>query len=79
MLVACRDNASASSSRAMPQPSSVTRIEARAAVFDVDGDRARPRVERILDELFDDGRRPLHDLAGRDLIDELGRQDANRH
>jgi hypothetical protein len=33
----------------------------------------RARVERILDELLDDGCRPLDDLAGRDLVDELGR------
>src|ERR1019366_6910344 len=29
-------------------------------------------VDGILDELFDDRCRPLHDLAGRDLVDEIG-------
>ena len=53
--------------------------EARAAGFDVDRDRRCAGVERVLDELLDDGRWPLDDLAGRDLIDELRRQDANRH
>jgi hypothetical protein len=45
--------------------------QARAAALDSDCDRARPGIERVLDELFDDGRRPLDDLAGRDLVDEL--------
>ena len=53
--------------------------QAGAAAFDVDGDRARAGVERVLDELFDDGRGALDDLAGRDLVDELRGQDANRH
>ena len=47
----------------------------RAAALDLDADRARTRVERVLDELLDDGGRPLDDLAGGDLIDELGRKD----
>jgi hypothetical protein len=53
--------------------------QSRAAAFDVDRDRARPGIERVLDELLDDRGRPLHDLSGRYLIDELRRQDANRH
>ena len=79
LLVACRDNASASSSRGMPQPSSVTRMSLApppsiSTVID-----ARAGVERVLDELLDDGRGPLDDLAGRDLVDELRRQDVDRH
>ena len=31
----------------------------------------RACIDRILDELFDDARGPLHDLAGCDLIDEI--------
>ena len=79
MLVACRDNASGK--LVARDAAAVVRDadQARAAAFDVDRDRARAGVERVLDELLDDGRRPLDDLAGRDLIDELGRQDANRH
>ena len=46
----------------------------RAAGFDVDLDAPRAGVETVLDEFLDDGRRPLDDLAGGDLVDELGRQ-----
>jgi hypothetical protein len=35
--------------------------EARSARFDVDGNAARAGVERIFDELLDDGRGPLDD------------------
>jgi hypothetical protein len=49
------------------------------ATFHVDGDGPRTCVERVLDELLDDGRRALDDLAGRDLVDELRREDSNRH
>ena len=45
--------------------------ERRPAVLDLDVDAARPRVERVLDQLLDDGRRPLDDLAGGDLVDEV--------
>jgi len=38
-----------------------------------------PASREFLDELFDDGCRPLDDLAGRDLVDEVGRQNANGH
>ena len=60
-------------------PSSVTRISARPAAFDLDLDRARAGVERVLDELLDDGRRPLDDLARGDLVDELRRQNSDGH
>ncbi len=42
---------------------------AAALQFHLDAQRAR--VERILHQLLDHGGRPLDDLAGRDLIDEL--------
>jgi hypothetical protein len=45
--------------------------ERRAAVLDLDVDAAGTRVERVLAELLDDGRRPLDHLAGRDLVDEV--------
>jgi hypothetical protein len=32
-------------------------------------DVAGPGIQGILDQLLDDGSRPLHDLAGRDLVD----------
>ena len=41
------------------------------SLFDLDVHAARPGVERVLDELLDDGPRPLDDLAGRDLVDEI--------
>ncbi len=50
-----------------------------SATGNLDGYRPRARVERILDELFDDGGRPLHDLARGDLVDELRRQNLNGH
>ena len=49
------------------------RAPARAwsPVLDLDVHGARPRVERVLDQLLHDGRRPLHHLAGGDLVDEV--------
>jgi hypothetical protein len=44
------------------------------ALLDVDLDLPRARVERVLDELLHDGRGPLDDLAGGDLVDEPGRE-----
>ncbi len=51
--------------------------QARAARFDVHLDPLRACVERVFDELLDDRRGPLDDLAGGDLVDELGRQRAD--
>src|SRR4029079_10027650 len=45
-----------------------------AARVDLDSDRARLRVERVLDQLLDHRRRPLHDLPRRDLVDEIVRE-----
>ena len=43
-----------------------------AAPFDVDGQAARARVDRVLDQLLDDGGRPLDDFAGGNLVGEIG-------
>ena len=43
----------------------------RAAMIELDLDARRVRVERVLHEFLDDRRRPLDDLAGGDLTDEL--------
>ena len=43
-----------------------------AAELDRDGDAARAGVERVLDQLLDDRGRPLDDLAGGDLVGEVG-------
>ena len=46
-----------------------------AAELDGDGDAPRAGVERVLDQLLDDGRRTLDDFAGGDLVREIGRED----
>ena len=48
-----------------------------AAELDLDGEPARAGVDGVLDQLPDDRRRPLDDLAGRDLVGELRRQTVN--
>ena len=50
---------------------------AQAAFLELDDDAPRAGVERVLEELFHDRRRPLDDLAGRDLDRERLRQHAN--
>ena len=47
-----------------------------AAELDVDRQPAGAGVDRVLDELLDDGGRPLDDLAGGNLIGEVGGQRA---
>jgi len=42
-------------------------------VLDLYLDCARPRVERVLDQLLDSGRRTLDDLPGGDPVRHLGR------
>ena len=61
----------------------VLRLHPLAVVLDanqllaaeLDGDRDAPRagVDRVLDQLLDDRRRPLDDLAGGDLVGEVRR------
>ncbi len=49
-----------------------------AAALDFHVDASRLRIERVLDQLLDDGGRPLDYLAGSDLADEFIGQDLNR-
>ena len=49
-----------------------------AAVLEDDVDGARAGVDRVFDELLHHRRRTLDDFAGRDLIHELRRQNADR-
>src|SRR5258708_26822801 len=42
-------------------------------------DAARAGIDGVLDELLDDGRRPLDDLAGGDAVDPSGRPLADGH
>ena len=53
--------------------------QADSAVLDVDGEALCARVEGVLDELLDDGRRALDDLAGSDLVDEWALEDPDGH
>ena len=39
--------------------------------------RVAPGVDGVLDQLLDDGRRALDDLAGGDLVGEVGREPAD--
>ena len=45
-----------------------------AAELDVNRDAAGTGVDRVLDELLDDRGRALDDLAGGDLVREVGRR-----
>ncbi len=51
--------------------------EAHPALPHLDVDAARPGVEAVFHQLFDDRRRPLHHFAGGDLIGEDGGQELN--
>src|SRR5262245_28012651 len=42
-----------------------------AAQLDGNPDPGRARIDSVLDQLLDDRRRPLDDLAGRDLIRQI--------
>ncbi len=53
--------------------------EALPAFLQRDVDAGRAGIDRVLDQLFERGRRTLDDLAGGDAIDERFRQKANRH
>ena len=46
-------------------------ISIEVAGGDIDRDRARPRVDRVVDQLLDHRRRTLDHLASRDLIDHV--------
>ena len=77
--VACRSTESARSAASMPRPSSTTRISRLPAGFDRHLDRARPGVERVLDQFLDRRRRPLDHLARGDAVDDERIETANRH
>src|SRR5438309_6228486 len=48
-----------------------------AAGFEDDVDGPGPGVDRVFDQLLDDRGRPLHDLARRNLVDQLRGKDAD--
>jgi hypothetical protein len=49
--------------------------ETPAPVLDFHPDTRRTRIERILEQFLDDRRRPLHDLARRNLVCDVVRKD----
>ena len=53
--------------------------ESCAACLDIHVNGAGARIERILNQFFDERRRPLDHLARSDLVDERPRQQSNRH
>ena len=63
--------------RVIPSPSSSTGDQLLAAELDGDRDARGAGVDGVLDELLDDRRRPLDDLAGGDLVGQLRRQPMN--
>ena len=80
LLVACRSNASSASSRSMPLPLSARRIRRRPPAFDIQPEVGRARVERVLQQLFDDASRAFHHLSCRDFIrDGIGENPDTPH
>ena len=73
LLVACRSRHSRASSGSMPMPSSSTRISFLPPYSVVMVSARRLGVDGVLDQLLDDGRRPLDDFAGGDLIRQVVR------
>jgi hypothetical protein len=73
LLVACRDSTNANAV--------VTDTDQlRPAPLHIDVDAPGAGIETVLDQFLNHGRRSFDDLAGGDLIDELGRQCADgRH
>ncbi len=53
------------------------RDQRRSAAQNLDAHRARARIERVLDQLLDGGRRPLDDFARRNLAGDLLGQDVD--
>ena len=51
----------------------------RPAIAQIHRDRARRRVQRVLHQFLHRRRRPLDDLAGRDLVDERIREPTDPH
>ncbi len=79
LLVACRDSASDSSSRRNAAAVVAHPDALPAAILDIDLDAARTGIDAVLQQLLDDGGRPLDDLAGGDLVDQAGWQDLDGH
>ncbi len=50
-----------------------------AAALDFDLDASGTRIEAVLDQFLDHGSRAFNHLASSDLVDELVREDPNRH
>jgi hypothetical protein len=59
---------------ASPRKPKETTLARSSAVLDLDLDSARPRVERVLDQLLDRRGRTLDDLPGGDPVRYFGRQ-----
>ena len=74
LLVACRSTARRASSRLHPLAIVLDANQLLAAELDGDRDATRAGVERVLDQLLDDRRRPLDDFAGGDLVGEVQRE-----
>jgi hypothetical protein len=53
--------------------------QTNATALDIDLDATRASIQAVLDELLDDGRRPLDDLACGDLVNELAGEDTDWH
>ena len=89
--IAARSSATGNLARrvALDREPRILRVHPLAIVLDaqrllapeLDGDRNAPRagIERVLDQLLDDRRRALDDLAGGDLIGEVGREAVDAH
>jgi hypothetical protein len=69
--VAWRSKASRASSRFMPWPSSAMRISLPPARLDLDADAAGAGVQGVLQQFLDHRGRPVHHLAGGDLVGNL--------
>ena len=77
--VAWRSTASASSSAIHAAAVVGDRDQRAAAVVQRDLDAPRAGVDGVLDQLLDRRGRPLDHLAGGDAVDQIGRQEADRH
>ena len=77
--VAWRASASGSSSQTHAAAVVGDPDQAAPALLQRHLDGARARVDGVLDQLLDHGRRPLDHLSGRDAVDHALGQETNRH
>ena len=77
MEVAWRSKASSASSRHHAVAVVGDADELAAAGFDLDADAGGAGVERVFEQLFDDGGGAVDDFAGGDLVGDLVGQDAD--